>query len=366
MKKIIAFILAFTFIFSLASCVQDGPSGDPSGDPSGNPNGDPSGNPDDDKDDGKDTIDIYLIAGQSNAVGCTAISDRTAAEKFIPKGGFANVHYAGSARTGGNPFNNNEKQWCKTNLGFGANENMIGPEVGLAKALSEYYNEETGRHAGIIKFAHGGSSVFDVSWGENATGNWVSPSYAKYLDVLYNDDDITGGFYRGFLAQVKKNIEQIEAYSGHTKVNIVGLYWMQGETDRDSISEYRKSFKYLVEDLRKDLADIMLEFTNGESDCGAADMPVLIGTISMGFSLSSASTATSVNGPFIAMQRGLASSIENCYVVDNSNFPICKWENNAMVVVGTDRYHWNQADMLQIGMNVGKTFLDEIVNKVNK
>ena len=57
------------------------------------------------------------------------------------------------------------------------------------------------------------------------------------------------------------------------------------------------------------------------------------------------------------MQKGLASKVENCYVVDNSQYRISGWENNKEVVYGSDKWHWNQADALEIGDNVGKELL---------
>lgn len=318
-----------------------------------------------------ETIDIYLIAGQSNAVGFSSIKSMKALQEQIPElaeGGFANVHYSGSSRYGGIPVSCNEKEWGKTKAGFGATGRYIGPELGMAKSLSQYYNPETGRHAGIIKFAHGGSSILDISTGENATGNWVSPSYAAYLNTSYADDDVTGGYYRLFLAQVKKNIYQIKEYSGHTKVNIVGLYWMQGETDLTQRKKYEVSFNYFVQDLRKDLAEIMLEFTGGESDCGAGDMPILIGSISEGFAVANSLTVQRVNLPFIELQKTLAETIENCYFVDNSQFLITKFnpETKKVEILGSDQYHWNQDDMIQIGWNVGEIFLQDVLKVTEK
>ena len=102
-------------------------------------------------------IDIYFIAGQSNAVGCTKMTSVDEIYDFAPEikdGGFTSIHYAGSSRTGGDPFVNNEKKWQSPGIGFGMNESSIGPEIGFAKALSVYYNEKTGRHAGKIGRAH--------------------------------------------------------------------------------------------------------------------------------------------------------------------------------------------------------------------
>ncbi|MBQ5601700.1 MAG: hypothetical protein IIU77_02620, partial [Clostridia bacterium] len=156
MKKITALLLAVVVLLSFVACAGKKKETD-------NENENENGNENEEYDgkrevDYSTTMDIYLIAGQSNAVGFSRISNMSAMGKFAPEvrtGGFTNVHYAGSSRHGGNPFTCNEKQWGKTTIGAGANSSYIGPELGMAKALSKYYNEETERHAGIIKFAHG-------------------------------------------------------------------------------------------------------------------------------------------------------------------------------------------------------------------
>ena len=53
----------------------------------------------------------------------------------------------------------------------------------------------------------------------------------------------------------------------------------------------------------------------------------------------------------------LARKVEECYVVDNSAYRITAWENNQQVVLGSDKWHWNQADMLAIGNRVGEVLL---------
>ena len=81
-------------------------------------------------------------------------------------------------------------------------------------------------------------------------------------------------------------------------------------------------------------------------------MPIVVGTISQTQNLTSESVEN-VNKAFIAKQKSFANTIKNCYVVDNSAYAITKWENGSQVVVGSDQWHWNQRDMLEIGKNVG-------------
>ena len=313
----------------------------------------------------KKTLDIYLIAGQSNATGYSKISSFTKAFEWAPElqSGYSNVFYAGNSRSNGAEPRDRVIDWKKTTLRLGANSQLFGPEAGMAEALSAYYNEESGRYAGIIKYAFGGSSLLNATTGDTAKdGNWVSPSYQKTLPAGQIVAGVTGQMYRNFLAQVEKNLGEVfegnrfMEYYGFDSIRICGIYWMQGCSNKSNPTEYDVAFRYFAKDVRADVAAIVKRMTGSNDDCGAADMPIIVGTISQTQNLTSASTE-SVNKTFIAMQKSFATKISNCYVVDNSAFPITKWENNKQVIVGSDQWHWNQADMLTIGKNVGDAML---------
>ena len=313
---------------------------------------------DDTQSNGK-TIDLYLIAGQSNATGFTKIQNSAAAYEWAPelKKGFSNVHYAGNSRSNGAGQRDRIIAWRKTRLGFGSSWEHFGPEAGMAKAFSAYYNEETGKDAGIIKYAFGGSSLLNDTTGDTAKdGNWVPPSYQKMLPSGQVVPNVTGQMYRNFLAQVEKNVSELMEYGGYTSVRICGLYWMQGCANKSKPAEYELAFKCFATDVRADLSAIMKKYTGTDNDCGASEMPIIVGTISQTQNLTSASTE-SVNITFINMQKSLANKIENCYVVDNSAYPITAWQNGNAVILGSDQWHWNQADMLTIGKNVGDAML---------
>lgn len=311
------------------------------------------------------TLDIYLVAGQSNATGCTYISDLNGAYAWASElqDGFSNVLYAGNSRSNGAEPRDRIIDWQKTTMRLGMSANHFGPEAGMAVALSDYYNEESGRYAGIIKYAYGGSSLLNKTNDDTSKdGNWVSPSYQATLPVS-QVVGATGQMYRNFLAQVEENVRQVLEQQGmmgdyeFDSVRICGLYWMQGCQDKSQPSEYEKAFTYFAKDIRNDLAKLMKDITNSSDDCGAADMPIIVGTISNTQNLTSLSTE-SVNRTFIELQKSFATKIENCYVVDNSEYVITKWENGSQIIVGSDQWHWNQNDMLNIGVNVGETMLD--------
>ena len=137
----------------------------------------------------------------------------------------------------------------------------------------------------------------------------------------------------------------------------MGLYWMQGEEDRYEPEEYSIAFQYFAMDLRDDLAACVKKIT-GDDDCGASGMPIFIGTISKTFDWAGAS-GIRYNQTFIDMQKALAElpTTGECVVVDNSEYAINRMEYGESVAVGSDRYHWNQADHLEIGLNVGNAML---------
>ena len=381
MKRTLAALLAAFSLLALVSCTARGPEEQqterqteqqtqPQTEESKVP--EPTSAPDDE---GKtktlfyseeNVIDIYLVAGQSNAVGFSTVVDKAAAYEFAPelKTGFPNVLFAGKVRWDtADSYDSQDFAWCKTRLGLGVGGKM-GPEAGMAKALAEVYNETSGKTAGIIKYGHGGTSlltkVTDSTGPSNKYGTWVPPTYAiEKLGFKYSEyrASMTGALYREFLEVIKDRLFSLRSIV-YTNVNIKGLYGMQGENDRNEPDEYAVAFPYFASDIRRDVANIMRSMTGGD-DRGAADMPIFVGTISQTQNLEYP-RAESVNLEFIAMQKKLPDAVTNCYVVDNSQYAISRYDENTGKVntdgLGSDQWHWNQADQLEIGYNVGKAF----------
>ena len=312
----------------------------------------------------KTSIDVYILAGQSNAVGHTKISDRKALLKDMPalEKGYKNVLYTSHSRMQNKPeLEHRFVPWQGVTLDLGRKEGFMGPEVGMAKVLSEYY-KDTDKDAGFIKCGHGGTSLLNHKTGIHANGNWVSPSYAEYLRVSYNDTDITGKLYRDLIHSVYTSISELKDM-GYTRIKIKGIYWMQGETDLPKEDEYEIAFKFFAEDIRRDLSVKMQEFTGSEDDLGASTVPILIGTVSSGFNLTDENREEQTNKPFIDMQKRLPSLIDNCYLVDSSKYMIMEYVNGAPVVHGTDKMHWSQEQMLCIGEDIGNIIINSIVDK---
>lgn len=278
----------------------------------------------------EETIDLYFIAGQSNAVGYSPMTEEVRKADARNVSGYSNIFYAGDAISSSANVHH-ALDWRMVTQGLGRDASTFGPELGMANALSSYYNAETGRKAAIVKYAVGGTSLLNSLTGENATlGNWVSPSYEAALGSSVTNPTLTGGLYDGFIAETQMRIAQLEAM-GYS-VRIRGLYWMQGENDRGNPNEYKQAFGYLVNDLRDDLG---------------ASLDIYVGEISKSFG----GVETAVNNAFIAAQDAIVEATENCFIIASGDFKI------GIGYGSPDTSHWSGADQYAIGKLLGESIL---------
>ncbi len=301
-------------------------------------------------------IDLYLIAGQSNASGYTIYDNNTmlAIDETLVYGN-NNILYAGRAQyTNGSSVGVNEYDWGLARVGQGASNNKMSAEAAMATVLSSYYNTTSGKVAGIIKLAHGGTALLNYLESENAVGgNWTPKSFADIKGYQWAEGDpITGRLYRNFIQQVIQRINELKA-EGYTEINIKGVWWMQGETDKYEPNEYKIALEYFISDLRRDLGEI-----SGED---LSDLAIIIGEISR-TSGSAESSTVLFNKKFIAMQDAYCETHDNVYINKNGDYDINQLINGTSIAVGTDTWHWNQKDMVEIGKDVGRIILEEILD----
>ncbi len=297
----------------------------------------------------KKAIDIYIIAGQSNAAGCTNVSESDAkkieALWEYAATGVESVIYMGSPTSV--EVGNKCKDWTFAKIGLGVSEKHMGPEVGMAEVLNnDYYGRKENLTAGIIKYAHGGTALLDQN---TAGGNWVSPSYAESLNKEHTGS--RGILYRDLLKEVEIGIFALKE-DGYTDINIKGLFWMQGETDRYYPEEYEKALKFFISDIRRDLGSLVNE--------DLSKLPFIIGEISR-TTESASPEIMNVNNTFINMQRKIAAETENVYIVASSKYDVNKWENGISFVV-QDGWHWCAEDIFYIGEEVGDCIINNILN----
>ena len=289
---------------------------------------------------------MYLVAGQSNASGCTNVNlDTAAAADPNYLYGYNNIWYAGNA--GANWMH--EVNLGLARVGLGEDAGKMGPEIGMAQALSAYYNTESGKEAAIIKYAVGGTNLLDNVGGLNASdGNWCPPTYFETHNKV--SATLSGGLYTKFFIEFDKQWSILKAM-GYTPV-VKGLYWMQGEADKGSPSQYLEVFEMFAADIRKDLT------AHSGQDC--YEMPIFIGEISR--TSGDASPATvNTNNAFIAMQRTIPAHVNDTYVIANGDLDINIWQNNQNVVVGSDTWHWSWQDAIKIGNMVGESILSNVL-----
>lgn len=215
---------------------------------------------------GENIINVYLIAGQSNAVGYGKDTGSVIAnsdERFVE--GFENVLYYGSQERWNGAYPNDIFKPVK--LGMGVAADSSGAEIGIASAVAD-----NGGMNAIIKCAQGAThlypdSQYDVSLNY---GTWTSPTYIKNNQVDLSKNPLIGHMYNRFVDTVTSGL-QLLIEDGYTPV-IKGVWWMQGEAEMFTLpmaSAYRELFETLILDTRN-----MLSEATGY-DCG--NVPFICG-----------------------------------------------------------------------------------------
>ena len=308
------------------------------------------------EDSSKKSIDLYIIAGQSNAAGYTIIDQSKLATLWSDYNvGSPNVLYKGVAESTNNSstVENNIRQWTNAKAGQGKSTNHMGAEVGMAAVLSRTYYTGN-KTAGIIKYAHGGTSLLNKTDGENAAnGNWVSPSYARSNGLSYSG--LTGNLYRNLISTVKESVLQLKR-DGYDDIHIKGIFWMQGGADRGEPIKYKSALKLLVVDMRNDLAKI--------TDDKPSDIAFMIGENSE-TNYSAFEADIQVNLKLISVQHEVSNEMTNVYIIPSGQYRVCWLDSNGENTFGQDPWHWTTEPMFRIGELVAQCILNNIVNYQN-
>ena len=187
------------------------------------------------------TINVYLLAGQSNAVGQALLSDLTTAQKAPSDALFyhsRHVHptnatstqlyqdtWATEVKAGDLATYTNYTNSTLANQG---SDNILrfGPEIGFAKrALDISLN--SGGEIGILKYAVGGTSLTN-NYGSPVTSqsDWdIDPQYA-------NATTREGDCWRGFKLAIADGLSKLTT-EGYT-YRLAGMLWWQGENGATS------------------------------------------------------------------------------------------------------------------------------------
>lgn len=246
----------------------------------------------------KGEIDVWLIGGQSNAVGYA--NDYQNYKNDDPRftQGFENVLYYGYG-----------EKWIynftPTRHGFGQGYKKSGIEIGIAEALSG-----SGKMNAIVKYAQGATYLAPntASSYSKSYGTWTSPTYISENSVS-TEGNKTGLLYLNFINTVESAVAELRAM-GYTPV-IKGMWWMQGCAESyDSFSEdYEELLTTLINDVRADVGAIV--------DEDLSKMPFVFGKIVMNPDYDATVMTTQNYKNVINAQAAVAAKAGfNAYLVD--------------------------------------------------
>ena len=236
---------------------------------------------------------VYLIGGQSNAVGIAPVAGVVPPETD-------KVLFYGDGGMGNRPFGD-PIQFLPVEMGFGENINFFGPEVGIAGVLQR-------------EMAHNNNFIIKYAWGDtDLFADWRSPSSGEAV----------GGKYTAFVQTVHTGIEVLEA-QGY-KVRLSGMAWMQGEKDamkKEKSEAYTQNLINFIQDIRQEFR---------------ADFPVVLGKINEDINL------MPYHRTVILAQQAVANAMEGVYFMDTSE----------LNVKATDAWHYDGESMLKLGEKFG-------------
>jgi hypothetical protein len=133
-------------------------------------------------------------------------------------------------------------------VGYGANEKLIGPELGFGHVVGNVFEEQVL----LVKLAWGGKSLAK-DFRPPSSGGQVGPYYTEVVKQT-----------REVLANLKT---LFPGYDGHG-YEIAGFGWHQGWNDRINQAyndEYEKNLANFIRDIRKDLGVPKMPFVIAES-----------------------------------------------------------------------------------------------------
>ena len=250
-------------------------------------------------------LDLYVIAGQSNAAGFTENPEDTTFETDVNYFAF------------GGPGADQIEHEFGTKVGYGKGSRgpgYFGPEIGMAVEIGKSGRQN---EALIYKYAWGGTYLYDKD------GNGFC-----WQGQLYDS-------WKADLTTAVTHYKEL----GYT-VRLMGTFWMQGEADSEQETfkdAYHDNLVALIRRMRSDYA--ALGVTN------AADAPFVIGKIANNYP-----TTYALHIRAIQTQVAEELSGENVVAINTAQA--------GAFGKGGDAYHFGTEDMLAVGRRVGRTIFE--------
>ena len=226
------------------------------------------------------TIDVYIVAGQSNADGRGDVSDLSEAQLAnLENDTIISYVNPGSERERAVPTSTPPDLDVGTN-GFtplvpggfsvdGTSARQLTPTFGPELSFGALIAEATGSNnqIAVIKVSRGGASLRN-DWRVNPT---VDPG----------PDTPEGFLYRALLEEVPARLAELEA-DGSTAI-VRGVVWHQGESDSvNGVDEYVERYIEFVESVRDEFGEDILfavgELSRNRVDPDGSDRSILFNT----------------------------------------------------------------------------------------
>lgn len=300
-------------------------------------------------------IDVYLIAGQSNGVGYTAVDSESEQAEIAKdqryRNGFDDVMYYGYVECNKDTTLPANIALRSVKLGKGADSQgktretkyeTFGPELGMAKYFAD--NGIANTNYGIIKYAAGGTAIYDEFTSNMGSqyGNWMSPSLvARYGK---GSATLTGLCYANFLTTVRQGLKAYKD-NGYNPV-IKGLAWMQGESESQSANNskrYAELLSTMIADMRKDLTEI--------SGQNLSELLTVVAKIPSKYKEMLNDQGNTFANYVDVVRAQMDAVAEN-------DADVITIDNDFVTLPGTDKHHYNVPDMLQVGHNFAEAFIE--------
>ena len=208
----------------------------------------------------KKPLKVFILAGQSNMEGQGFIAADPA--RNAGKGSLEHlakdpataprykhlVDTKGTWRTRDDVYIHYLERKGKLTIGYGADEQKIGPELGFGWIMGDHYREPVL----LIKLAWGGKSLA-ADFRPPSAGGKVGPYYTELIRGT-----------RKAIARIAKDFPEL----ADTSPELCGFGWHQGWNDRVNQTfndEYEKNLACLIRDLRRDLGAERLPFVIAET-----------------------------------------------------------------------------------------------------
>ena len=333
-------------------------------------------------------INVWLIGGQSNAVGYGNEVPAEAADDYRYYNGFNNTLYWGVHE---NPSYNPD-EFVTLTLGKGQTNVRNGAELGVAKAL-----DSTGEMNAVIKCAWGATALLPKLTDTISTkvGTWTSPSYVERanmpatdpnyeelgtytpwgsetaIDIPDVDTSVTisnneygyagktnaGNMYELFVATVAEGVAKL-VEMGYTPV-LRGMWWMQGEAESNNAtwsSLYDEALECLINDIRA-------EMNTAFGETQGTDMPFVCGNIYRNEKKNADGSYAYTQQAYLAeindAQAMVAEKLDYVYVLENGDDDEGLAEGEAVVskdgyidqpfFAQQDGWHFNSATQQYFG-----------------